>query len=386
MHRQGSCAIFLFAITILLIASGSTSAMAERVPYLIEPTETLNRKVFMDILKDVGGAQGVNEVIQIAEAKSSKDAGVGSSGGQKSRLSERGFDLGLSVGYRVDDLDWSIAGNSSGTGPNILSELTWNDLEILQLKADAKFILGNFPYVRGYLAYGSILKGKNQDSDYGGDNRTFEWSRSNNSADDGNVWDGSGGIGYQATSASGKIKLAGLVGYSYHEQNLTMTNGYQTVSEPVYAPPDMTPIPIGPFPGLNSTYETEWNGPWFGVDLSYRPNEKWVFMGSFEYHWAEFNAEANWNLRSDIAHPKSFEQKADGNGIVLSLVCDYYIRHNISVNLGLDYQDWSTDPGVHRVFFSKGTVGETRLKEVNWESGSIRLGFTVHFKGNDPNK
>jgi hypothetical protein len=52
--------------------------------------------------------------------------------------------------------------------------------------------------------------------------------------------------------------------------------------------------------------------------------------------------------------------------------------------LGLDYQDWSTDPGVDVVFFSNGTTGQTRLNELNWESGAIRLGFTVHFKGADP--
>ena len=150
--------------------------------------------------------------------------------------------------------------------------------------------------------------------------------------------------------------------------------------EPAFAPPGITPIPVGPFPGLNSTYETRWKGPWVGVDLSIRPSEKWFLFGSFEYHWADFNAEANWNLRSDLAHPKSFEQMADGNGIVLSLGCDYYIRHNVSLNLGLDYQDWSTDPGVDRVFFSNGTVSETRLNEVNWESGAIRFGITFHFK------
>jgi hypothetical protein len=373
-------------VNILLIVLVSTSAIAEQTPFPIESPEALTEKIILGPLKDVPYSQGVWDIAQNMNIKTSSDAAGDRSNKNKSTFSEKAFDFGLGVGYRVDDLDWSIAGNSSGTSPNILSELTWNDLEILQLKADARIVLDNFPYVRGYLAYGSILKGENQDSDYSGDDRTFEWSRSNNSSNDGDVLDASGGIGYRARSASGKIMLAGLVGYSYHEQNLTMTNGYQTVSEPAFAPPGITPIPIGPFSGLNSTYETEWKGPWLGADLSYRPNEKWFFIGSFEYHWADFYAEANWNLRSDLAHPKSFEHKADGNGIVLSLVCDYYIRPNISLNLGLDYQDWSTDPGVDTVFFSNGTVGGTRLNEVNWESGSIRLGLTVHFKGADPNK
>jgi hypothetical protein len=361
----------------------STSAIAGQTPFPIGSSEILAEKIFFDPLKEVPySPEDVNIAQNINSQASSDTTGDRSN---KSMFSEKAFDLGLGMGYRVDDLDWNIAGNSSGTNPNILSELTWNNLEILQLKADAKIVLDNFPYVRGYLAYGSILKGENQDSDYSGDDRTFEWSRSNNSSDDGNVLDASAGIGYQASSPSGKIKTAFLVGYSYHEQNLTMTNGYQTVSEPAFAPPGITPIPVGPFGGLNSTYETEWKGPWLGFDLSYKPNENWFFMGSFEYHWADFYAEANWNLRSDFAHPKSFEQNADGSGIVLSLACEYYIRHNISLNLGLDYQDWSTDTGVDIVYFSNGTTGGTRLNEVNWESGSIRLGFTVHFKGAEPN-
>ena len=34
----------------------------------------------------------------------------------------------FSAGYRKDELDWNIAGNINGNNPNILSELTWEDL------------------------------------------------------------------------------------------------------------------------------------------------------------------------------------------------------------------------------------------------------------------
>ena len=42
--------------------------------------------------------------------------------------------LTLLGGYREDDLQWSIAGTPAGTSPNILSELTWTDLRMTQIK------------------------------------------------------------------------------------------------------------------------------------------------------------------------------------------------------------------------------------------------------------
>ena len=73
------------------------------------------------------------------------------------------FDFSLSNSYRKDDLDWNIAGNRSGNNPNILSELTWDDLEIYQLKFQAKTVVPKIFYLRGSFAYGWIFDGQNQD-------------------------------------------------------------------------------------------------------------------------------------------------------------------------------------------------------------------------------
>jgi len=371
------------------MALGSTSAMAELVTFPEEFAKGLDGGVLLDSPKNLAGAQAVGEPILIADAKAATPTGASPSSEKKSGFPETTFDLGLSAGYRVDNLDWNIASSASGTiTPNILSELTWDDLEIFQVKADAKIIMGRLLYLRGSFAYGTIFDGQNQDSDYAGDNRTLEWSRSNNSADEGNVLDGSLGIGYQARFASEKFRVAGLVGYSYHEQNLTMTKGVQTVKDVANAALigiDATGLPEegDPLTGLNNRYDTEWKGPWLGVDLSYRPSEKWIFMGTFEYHWADFYADATWNLRTSgpwpLAQPKSFEHEADGNGIIASVGCDYTLADYISVNLILDYKDWSTDPGIDRTFFASGAIGETRLNEVNWDSASIMLGLAFHF-------
>ena len=165
--------------------------------------------------------------------------------------------LEFSGGYRTDNLDWNIAGNVNGTDPNVLSELTWSDLEIFQIGVGAKALINKTFYLRGSLSFGWILDGDNQDSDYNGNDRTQEWSRSNNSSD-GNVSDASLGLGYQFKLASGRFRLTPLVGYSYSAQYLNITDGVQTVSEPSLAPAGVTPNPIGPFPGLDSSYDTAW--------------------------------------------------------------------------------------------------------------------------------
>ena len=283
-------------------------------------------------------------------------------------------DFTFSAGYRVDNLDWNIAGDSSGNNPNILSELTWDDLESYQVKVQGDLIWPNIIALRGLADYGWIFDGDNQDSDYWGDNRTWEWSRSNNKSDDGDVWDVSLAVGYPFRTGRDVIStITPLVGYSHHEQNLKMTDGYQTIPA------------LGPFPNLDSSYETEWQGPWIGIDLNFKAAEIKTFAHrfetffSYEYHWADYEAEANWNLRDDFQHPKSFTHDADGNGWIIRTGFNFVLQRNIALNFSYDYQDWSTDSGTDKIFFTDGTTAKTRLNEVNWTSYSLGLGLSVRF-------
>lgn len=271
--------------------------------------------------------------------------------------------LKISTGFRFDDLDWNI--EDTDGSPNILSELTWTDLAIVQIKADGKLIIGNSFYMRGALGYGEIFDGDNQDSDYAGDDRTLEFSRSNNDADEGYVLDASVGLGYQFKLK--EFAITPLVGYSYHKQNLVITNGFQTIPA------------FGSFSGLNSSYDAQWKGPWTGFDMSFKIIEELTLSGVFEYHWADYEAVADWNLRTDFEHPKSFEHIADGNGILLSAAINYAFNKHWGIGFLANYQKWSTDAGISRTFFSNGTQGETSLNEVNWESVAAEIGVTMSF-------
>ena len=86
----------------------------------------------------------------------------------KNIISRMSIDLGVKAGYRVDQLDWNIAGNNAGTDPNILSELSWKDLEIWQVQAETIAVAGNrqrdgyLYHLRGMLGWGSIVDSDDQ--------------------------------------------------------------------------------------------------------------------------------------------------------------------------------------------------------------------------------
>jgi len=278
---------------------------------------------------------------------------------------ELDIDFHVAAGYRVDNLNWNIAGMSDGTRPNILSELTWSDITSFQLAGQVKALFSERIYFRGSLQGGPILSGQVQDSDFNGDNRTLEFSRSNNSADMGNVWDVSGGLGYRTafTVLSGTMEIVPLAGFSFNNQNLTLTKGFQA-------------IPLtGPFFGLDSTYRARWYGPWFGADVTYAVSD-FIVRASAEYHYFYYRGLANWNLRTDFAHPVSFRHTADGSGVLITTSVEYAIREHLGLSLDFAYHNWETSRGNDRTFFANGLITDTALNIVNWDSTSLMLALS----------
>ncbi len=283
------------------------------------------------------------------------------------------MNLTVLPGWRKDDIDWNIAGDDSGQNPNILSELTWKNLQSKQLKAKANLVILDHYVVDVTGAYGQIYDGKNQDSDYLGDDRTLEFSRSNNKSDEGDIFDLTGGLGYRLylgrhTGSMGvdNLWLTFLGGYSHHEQRLVITDGFQTI------PAD------GAFDGLHSNYDTEWKGPWGGFELA---TSKGRFNGSFrfEYHHVDYTGKGNWNLRTDLEHPVSFLHEADGQGFVYGLLLGYELTDSLDINLAADFQDWNTDHGTDTTMAADGSRPTTRLNEVNWKSQAYMVGGSYHF-------
>lgn len=280
------------------------------------------------------------------------------------------YQVDVNLGHRRDSLRWNIASDNSGTAvPNVLSELTWKEVSSIQLSMAFRATTANGLDMRLSGEYGEIYDGKNQDSDYAGDHRTFEFSRSNNETEGDNVWDISGAIGYRFEFPEDRFSFATLIGYSRHAQNLRITNGNQTIPA------------TGSFSDLNSTYRARWQSNWLGAEIEW---DVWPEARGFlrlEYHWAvDYRAEANWNLRTDFAHPKSFEHRADGKGTTIT-----FGAQNVPAfgrwksRFDFTYRHWQTDPGTDETFFADDTSGITRLNEVDWKAWSISGGLELHF-------
>lgn len=284
-------------------------------------------------------------------------------------------ELQLGSGYRKGELSWNIAGSSGD--PDVLSELEWKDLDVFQTRAEGLLLLGKtgapnlWFYLKGSVAYGWILDGKNRDSDYAEDGRTLEFSRSENSGDGGDLLDLSIAAGPQIRFFDNNLAIAILAGWSYHEQNLEISDGRQTVASDA--------DDLGAIPGLDSRYATKWWGPWLGTDIQWLLGDNFTLSGAFSWHFADYEAKADWNLRSDLEHPVSFRHYADGRGVILALGLQYQLTVDWLLALHYDYQDWQADRGSHQVYGADGDRGYTRLNEVTWQSQTVMLNLGYRF-------
>ena len=297
-------------------------------------------------------------------------------------------EFALSAGLRNDNLDWSISGDLSGNNPNILSELEWSGVDSYQLSLSNRTRFKRHIYLRGHFNYAFVRNGRVQDSDYGQNDRVAEWSRSLSETNGDELWDVSAGGGYAFYFLEDRLTVAPMIGFSYNKLNFRIENGYQEISadNPFSASDNDNPPPVGPLSSrLNSTYFARWMGPWIGCDLRYKMKETAPgyppaeFGLSLEAHWAGYYGEGNWNLRSDLEHPKSFEHEAAGLGLRLAADATVHLVDRWALRIVLDHQNWSTHDGTSRVFSVSEGSSRTQLNEVNWSSTSIMFGAVYTF-------
>ncbi|MGD8383733.1 MAG: hypothetical protein PVJ11_16445, partial [Syntrophobacterales bacterium] len=114
--KPKSCVRLFFMALVLLLLFVSAPAMAEQL--LVQSGQVFE---FAELKSTAENSKSVTKQIEFPKIE---------------------VEIGLSAGYREDEFDWNIAGNSSGNNPNILSELTWEDLQIFQVGVRAKTVIG----------------------------------------------------------------------------------------------------------------------------------------------------------------------------------------------------------------------------------------------------
>jgi hypothetical protein len=280
--------------------------------------------------------------------------------------------INTSLGLAKEEFTWNIAGDITGQNPNIVSELTWRDLDILQISLDVKQ-KNKWGWVGVLNArYGSILDGEAQDSDYNGDNRTDEYSRSISKADDGSVTFVSLGFGWDFELYQRRHVFTPLLGYAYFRQQLSMTDGVQTITSPQAAP-------LGPIDGLNNKYRAKWRGPLAGFDYFFKISDPLLLFFDARYYYLDYEAEGEWNLRPDFEQPRSFEHSADGDGYKLGVSLEYRILPSALFTLGYQYQKFKAHDGIDTLYRTDGTRPLAKLNEVKWKSSVVTIGIKKEF-------
>lgn len=284
------------------------------------------------------------------------------------------FSFGAGYGTRTGDLRWNIAGGDSG--PNILSELTYKGLQFTEYRTNAslKFnsgVLKNWRIDTNFSA-GQADQGKAYDSDFDEDNRQGEYSRSVSSLAGSEATNFDASLGY-SFHPSESLTLTPQVGFVYNTQFLKMTEGEQLLYTRSGG------VRLGDFANeLNSHYSTKWTGGFVGMLAGYEGQHQSISIG-YKLHVAGYEAEANWNLREDFQHPRSFSQTAVALGNVVELNYQWHVTNNWSLKARAFNESWTTQAGNDTVYLSNGTTAGSRLNEVTWDSTGYDLGMQYLF-------
>lgn len=278
-------------------------------------------------------------------------------------------DVTVALGSREDYVRWSIS--DFDRDPNIYSELTWENLRSYYAAIHGSYEVDNL-VITGFFGRGYIVSGDNQDSDYDFSDRQGEFSRSNNQSDGNSVMDREIAVGLSLLERR-QVRLAAGIGYANRVIDLVMTNGYQTVSTPGRTPP------IGPIDNLRSTYSAKLSGPlvWFSTRWHFHPAATAglnVKTGFYSY-----TANANWNLRTDFQHPRSFSQSADGTSNSIGLLLNWAVAPDAMLSLGLDYHRFTATGGHTRFYLSNGSVGQQPIHAVELWNWVLAVGLGVEF-------
>jgi hypothetical protein len=287
--------------------------------------------------------------------------------------SAHGFSLegDVGVGYRQDRLNWSFDGGSRG--PNILSELIWENLKMVNYYGQVRTTVPYLGYMRATGNYGSIYNGENFDWDYREDNRQSPFAYAENKADRGEAFEVSFAIGRALPGLIPYVTIIPLIGYSWQEQHLQFYDGIQVYY--LGNNYDNTPLP-----DLASNYRAKWYTPFIGVDLFVMPSSRWKIIATAEWHWGQYRGTGYWNLRTDLLSDIRHSASNITGGVfrVQGLYCLY---KNATIGIAGECVTMHTWNGLNQVDISEAlfdtfgqyigsriVTAEGGLNAVHWQS------------------
>lgn len=278
----------------------------------------------------------------------------------------------MHAGHRNDRLQWGIADPVNGI--DTLSELSWRSLRMAAAGADVRYRSSASLVLLARADYGYATSGSVQDSDYWQSGRQNEFSRSTGSAQGSQAFGLSAGIGLPFGKEIGdwQVQLMPMLGLASQHQKLRFREGNQ-----VYVYPG-SQTPLGPIDGLNTRYDARWNGVWGGLELALQNRKDLTMRVRLEQHVSDYSAKADWNLRTDFAHPVSFRQWASAQGRTITIEARYAYA-NAYILVQASHYAWETRRGRDEIYLANGETRYTPFNGASWDSSRLSLGIGFDF-------
>ncbi|WP_207423537.1 hypothetical protein [Desertivirga brevis] len=275
---------------------------------------------------------------------------------QQRDIGVSGANITLGTGFFSDNLDWSIAGNSNGEDPNILSELKWTRQEGPLAEIGVQIGVRSFFAESGF-TYQRTFCGQVSDSDFGEDDRERRVFNIVLPTRKGSLYSTSLGAGYYLQSGK-KTGFKLSAGVSRRSMTLFLSDQSSN---------------------LNSSYAPEWKGWYLKAILVKQLGKVYYLNIGIAYHQQIYTAKANWDLIEEFEHPVSFRHKAKGLGFDCKPSLNAWISKKISLSLSAEAYLWQTGRGTDELFFKNGKTAITQLNEVNLKGFTIKTGFNYIF-------
>lgn len=260
------------------------------------------------------------------------------------------FDMG--GGYRQDHFNCDTFIPSS---PQRRIQEQWDNLSIGVIEANGNLYFGE-AFLLADFSYGWVCGGNHRFKNI--DLPTHQTVQHFTSKTTGDVWDISGGIGYQFNFCHSEYAFAPIIGFSYHRQELKNSHYHDHLLDT-------------PHSG-RSSFSYRFCGPWAGLLFGYMWTCDLQLYLDYRFHWIRFKANVNQDL-----------------GIVVQ---DHRTKTHLEneVTLGINYDfcgDWWTGFKVN--YRNLNTTkkhghpdhgdGNTRLGNLRWESLTLTLDVGYSF-------
>jgi hypothetical protein len=266
--------------------------------------------------------------------------------------------------YLDENLHWSIAGNSSGQNPNVLSEVSWKNLKMRGIGLDVQVNIWSGIFIKGNYHRADIYDGNATDTDYALDNRTNPTYRAVLNSNEGYVYDYSAALAYRFIFPN-RLSVSLYAGYHKSRQSLFLKDADNGTDEGELK--------------LNSTYLTSWTGPMIGCETMIGL-KKWLSLkATFNYAQTNYHAFADWNLIDAFAHPVSFEHNADGYETTVALQLNFQVIPAFSIFARGNYTGAATGTGTDQLFLVDGRSVTSQLNEAVRNSRGAGLGICYKF-------